>query len=600
MLTTYFFYIFLFSLPFGYRTILYQFTTGFDEYESAFLYVTDIAMLAFLCAFVYDRLAGSRFLSRNTKSYENTKKKKIEQASQTVSTWESDLPNIARWFSEVGLPKIWPLFSPTPDVPNINISSPEHQMSQYLESAPEVGSPKYFPWLPEIRPHYIGLFFFLFFSLLSIFWAFWPLLALYNFIRLFLLVLMALAVASLLKSKILNLKSILATFAALTVFESLYGFLQFLLQRSLNLCFAWPPQSINQIYPSWAWSSNNLICPLGESVFGPQIPGTAKFFAGGGELVRSSGTLPHANILGAFLILGLIALYYFWLKRPSEKKIWSGWNVVLSDLFLGLGIFTVLIGLILTFSRSSWIIAILVSLVACSMSLFSKRWIQAIRLVFFLLVTCFMLLVAFRPFIFPRAELSVAEPSVSYRLSYNKIGLSLIKSNPFGVGIGNQVIYAVKNDVYKDAGLKKVWEWQPVHNLYLLMASEIGILGLLAFLGFLFSVILSQRRIPVGASKSDVPNIESFVPGHRTSRDLVSNISNQSDVTQSGLLQFFKHSMSKYWTFGSELEHFIPKIMLLSLLLFGLVDHFLWTLQPGRLMLWLVVGLVMGTISNKT
>jgi len=41
-------YLFLVTIPFGYRTAIYQFTPGWHEYEIAWLYVTDIALLAFL------------------------------------------------------------------------------------------------------------------------------------------------------------------------------------------------------------------------------------------------------------------------------------------------------------------------------------------------------------------------------------------------------------------------------------------------------------------------------------------------------------------------------------------------------------------------
>ena len=132
--------------------------------------------------------------------------------------------------------------------------------------------------------------------------------------------------------------------------------------------------------------------------------------------------------------------------------------------------------------------------------------------------------------------------------NYN--GFELIKKNPFGVGLGNQVIYSVKNNIYQNSGMVRPWEWQPIHNIYLLMASEIGIFGFLAFSFFILNLF--------------------------------------------GINQYLSKD------FGSvlNLENYIPKIMLLALLAFGLVDHFLWTLEPGRLMLWVVVGVVMGSHIN--
>lgn len=124
------------------------------------------------------------------------------------------------------------------------------------------------------------------------------------------------------------------------------------------------------------------------------------------------------------------------------------------------------------------------------------------------------------------------------------LGLELVASHPFGVGIGNQVFYSVQNGLYQWRGMTHAWEWEPVHNIYLLIATELGILGLAAFLTLLLSIIFNFgiRNFPCVALSLGVA---------------------------------------------------VAALMSLSLMAFGLVDHFLWTLQPGRLMLWLVVGLAL-------
>ncbi|MBI2035242.1 MAG: O-antigen ligase family protein [Candidatus Liptonbacteria bacterium] len=505
MAVKYLFYIFLASLPFGYRTTLYQFTAGFDEYEGVFLYASDVLMVALLVAVWW------RYYTQIAKHTPRWSFGEVGK-SQTVSSWKSELPNIARRFLEFGLLKIW-------------------------------------------------LLLFLFFSSLSIFWAPIPLLALYNLGRLLLLALLCLAVSKLITYRLINLQTIFGFLATLAVFESLIGFFQFLFQQSLGLWF------------------------LGESILGPWVIGTAKFFIEGGSLVRAYGTFPHPNILGAFLLLGLASLYYFWLTRPSEKKIWAGLPVLQSDLLFGLTIFIVLSGIIFTFSRATWLIAIFLSLFTIGYSLLAReRWIQAVRLFFLLLATAYILLTTFSPLIFPRAQISISEPAVSYRMSYNKIGSELIKANPMGVGIGNQVIYSIKNDVYKNAGLTQVWEWQPIHNLYLLIASEVGILGLLSLLGFLGTVMLCKIKNQKSKIKNTIQNVK-----------LENGAAPTSDVLNIDAPIFFGHRISRHWTFDCEPAHFIPKIMLISLLIFGMFDHFLWTLEPGRLMLWVTVGMVMGS-----
>ena len=365
------------------------------------------------------------------------------------------------------------------------------------------------------------LFTFLFFAAVSIFLAQYQFLALYNFARLLLLVFAALAIAALIRDEVVKLSHVFGVIAGLAVIQSFIGFLQFARQGSLGLWF------------------------LGESVLSPFIGGAAKISVAGGVLLRAYGTFPHPNILAAFLLLGLLALYYFWLNRSYERSpdlernaIGLGLNPW-SDIIIGVGIFIVAYGLILSFSRIGWIVAAIGMILTLVWTLCQKEYrVQSTRL-FIILFSIFCFLFSTIGWaIFPRANIAADEPAVTYRLSYNELGLHLIKENQLGVGVGNQVIYSVKNGAYKTLGMSEAWQWQPIHNIYLLIGSEIGILGLFVFLVFL-------------------------------------------------ALSIFK------------LENFIPKIMLLSLLIFGLADHFFWTLQPGRLMLWAVVGIVLGLTSDR-
>ncbi|MDO8467030.1 MAG: O-antigen ligase family protein [bacterium] len=461
----YSFYIFLASIPFGARVLVYQFTTGFDEYETIFVYLSDILMVLFL----------------------------------VVAAQHSNiLQNVRMWAGENKA---------------------------------------------------LGVF--LFFVFLSVFWALSREIALYNFVRLVLLATTALVTAKLLyagggsfsegKTRIVKFEGILAVLAASSVVQSLVGIIQFIKQEGLGLA------------------------RLGEPLIGPNVGGAAKIIAEGGKILRAYGTLPHPNVLAAFLVIGLLAIYYFWLCRPSELAPLeaapalarpkglrgglplTGWNTLVSDVFFGVGIFIIILGLTLAFSRAAWIVADLATLAVLLHAFISrKNWIQAVRLTILLAAITVILFSGFKNFILPRAQISPNEPAVTQRIGYNDIARGLIKDNLLGVGVGNQVLYSVKNNIYQQAGMNQAWQWQPIHNIYLLMASEIGILGLIAFLLFTGKLLISVAPV----------------------------VSRQSSV--------------------------VPFIMLCSLLALGLFDHFLWTLQPGRLMLWLTIGLVMGlNITSK-
>jgi len=330
-----------------------------------------------------------------------------------------------------------------------------------------------------------------------------------------LLVLTALSIAGLLKRGLLSLERILAVLAASAVFQSLLAFLQFFNQKSLGLRY------------------------LGESVLGAQIPGVAKIVVAGEKLIRAYGTFPHPNILAAFLLLGLFSSYYF-LSQSNffEKKFSIKIPIVLA-------VFLISLGLVLAFSRTAWFLGLALSLAYILFSKISRR--QALHILITLFFVFFLIISMLGGLIFPRAEISLADPSVDQRIAYNKLGWYLLSKNPLGIGLGNQVIYSVKNSLYQIFGMDQIWQWQPIHNIYLLIGSEIGVLGLIVFLIFIAWFLIGLARSLIKNRNPEISNL---------------------------LL--------------------IVGLMLLSLLAFGLFDHFPWTLQPGRLMFWLILGIILG------
>lgn len=351
----------------------------------------------------------------------------------------------------------------------------------------------------------ISLLLFLFFSAVSIFLAAYKILAFYHFIRLLLLVIAAMAIGFLLRQGVIKLKLIAAVIAASSVFQALVAIFQFRFFRSSGLWF------------------------LGEPVVNVFTENIARFRIGDLTFLRSFGTMPHANILAAFLILGLLSFYYLWLRNNERYE-------NMKKIFLAIGLFLVSLALLFTFSRSGWLVAGIVIFLVILWGLLSKDFRKQTFSLLIILITIFYLLFSnFSWLILPRAHLSAGEPSVSYRWLYNEIGWNVIKDKPLGVGIGNQLFYAIDNNLYQQFGIVHQRDWQPIHNVYLLIASEIGVLGLLAFL--IFIAVIMFRKLKIG----------------------------------------------------------ISTIMLVALLLFGLVDHFPWTLQSGRLMLWLTIGIVLGS-----
>ncbi len=301
--------------------------------------------------------------------------------------------------------------------------------------------------------------------------------------------------------------------------------------------------------------------PIGASFFGesPLSPvdlGSSKIVLAGATLVRAYGLFPHPNVLAAFLVIGFAALLYFFLAADKglyitgfdkAKSLASNLQAYVKNKLLYMrlgavtGMFMVLLGLLFTFSRSGWLTS---GLVALGFLLWQGRYSlkAAARLLVVLLIMVWGLYYFFSPLISPRLAVSSTEPAVSDRVVYNKIGVDLIGRRPIlGVGIGSQVMSSISTGEYAKYGLTNTWQFQPIHNLYLLMASEIGIIGALSFVVFLAIVI---RRL---------------------------------------------------WANRADLSAIFALIALCALLVLGLLDHYLWDLQQGKLLLWIVTALAIAS-----
>jgi hypothetical protein len=190
------------------------------------------------------------------------------------------------------------------------------------------------------------------------------------------------------------------------------------------------------------------------------------------QIIRASGTLPHANILGGFLVMSTILTYQF----ASVLKRW-----------LPLVLFVQILAMFLTFSRGaiiSWTIASGVW-VAFQFLLKGRPWRVASMIVISAGLSFFLLF----PQILNRGGLVVATKlsaaSDQMRLSYEAIAWSMFKTHPiFGIGFDH---FFIELDHYSGGFLAPTL----VHNIFLLIGAETGVLGLTAFLSFIGLVIIS-------------------------------------------------------------------------------------------------------------
>ncbi|MFA5776939.1 MAG: O-antigen ligase family protein [Parcubacteria group bacterium] len=322
------------------------------------------------------------------------------------------------------------------------------------------------------------------------------------------------------------------------VIQSIVGIWQFVIQKSIGL--------------TW----------LKESILSPDISGVAKVVFGGEKYIRAYGLFPHPNILGGFLVLS-ITLTLAFLKpfnllknlknskneenmiNPSQNvprgtfngtnlelqknNICSTWNIWLDYFILGIQ----LLALFLTFSKSAWIgvtIALAYVLIR-NVPRGTLRRISEKNFKYFALIGGIIILLIF--LVKPDWH-SIAGKSIDDRIFYLNVSRGTFFENPvFGVGSGQFVLNLETIENIQE------WQFQPVHNVFLLILNELGIIGLCLFVWFVRKMI---RNVPRGTF-----------------------------LTNNYLSAIF---------FG-----------FLFIMLF---DHYFWDIQQGQIMLWFVLGLLSG------
>jgi O-antigen ligase len=252
-------------------------------------------------------------------------------------------------------------------------------------------------------------------------------------------------------------------------------------------------------------------------------------------------------VLGGFIavVLPLIVLrimnHESWKNRKQANFFF--WFLI-SSVVLGL------IALVLTFSRSAWVAGALGIFFAFLQT--QKResrirnpfglaqgghesWKYILGAIFcFILYSLFMI------------HYSTSE-SVVVRAQLNASAISLIRQSPLlGVGLGN---FLVKLPEVLPS--RMIYFLQPVHNIYLLVLSEIGVVGI----GLLL-----------------------FMVGYF--------VKHESGIPSTSLRAGMNHGKKQNTSL------FIIHYSLFTILLLGFVDHYPLTLQQGRLLLTILVSLL--------
>ena len=316
-----------------------------------------------------------------------------------------------------------------------------------------------------------------------------------------------------------KLEHVFEAIVAGAVFQSVIAITQFMTQGSLGLKY------------------------LGESPLAPAMSGIAAFFVDGVKIMRAYGTTPHSNVLALYLFIALGAFYSIVIY---QKRAWY-WHVAH---------IVILWAFFLTFSRvivGLWALGFMITVCAFKFSsgrgpsgetdgtgfpglgLKAQTVSHNAHKIFWTTITMAVLFVAvYWPYVANRSVISTSDEAVQLRVLYNQESLAG-GQNVFGLGMGNFVPWLMTQNLHLGREI-----YQPVHNIYLLIYSEVGIVGIALFILFL-----------------------AFL-----------------------LYDFYKRLEFK------KLYHFSFALIIVSVLVFGLFDHYLWTIQSGRLVFWLTLGLL--------
>ncbi|MBI2474971.1 O-antigen ligase family protein [Candidatus Uhrbacteria bacterium] len=224
---------------------------------------------------------------------------------------------------------------------------------------------------------------------------------------------------------------------------------------------------------------------FGLSAQDAKFAGTAVVETATSRTLRAHGSFPHPNIFGGYIAVSLVSLS--WIVRMIKTKKQLIISSIPAILFS--------VTLIITFSRGAWIAVIVGFLILLSFMFVRRRAVpsRVIPIMIIGFVSLIATFIIFYPQIFARFEpgLRVEKISIEERVSQYSWFDDVLRHNPlFGVGPGAYTFALQAIDPEKE-----VWNYQPIHNIFLLILGEIGIFGFIVFLNFILRVDQISARV---------------------------------------------------------------------------------------------------------
>jgi len=220
---------------------------------------------------------------------------------------------------------------------------------------------------------------------------------------------------------------------------------------------------------------------LGLASHSASILGDSVVEIAGERWLRAYGSFPHPNILAGFIIVALILIFQFLIsniKTLRYKLLYYFITLLLT------------IALFFTFSRSAWIVFMLI-IIYQSIVAFKKN--RKLLLHYFITLLLLLLLVLiYFPLVKTRiigTERLEVKSNIERMSGYSQAFQIIKKHSLLGVGIGNYTVELQK--IYPD---QSAWDYQPVHNVYLLVLAEAGAIGVIFIITLLLYYFITYYK----------------------------------------------------------------------------------------------------------
>lgn len=537
-----FFYLFLLSIPFQTRKVFltpYSFYSGdFTEYGTIFIYASDLFLIATILLWV---LFNSGIIYRISNIVQRIREfsfaqdiKNPSRVLRSAMPWKISLKNLEITLLLLGLFNFW----------------------LFIELF--------------INPGYFEI-------------SFYQSVKIFEFSLLFFYL-------SLNLNRIENLIMSLKMLVIGGFIQGLIGIIQFLTQHSI-------------------FSTNVLHKITGEAIISNNMLGSAKIVFEDEKILRAYGTLPHPNILAGFLVITFFISIYIYLRhrynflsspilssihcdtqqRSCQVASYLLWIIIIS---------VQLIALIFTFSRSAWFGLCAATMIFIFFMIFSIKNVSretfffklltnrlpiklrntglntSKTLVAIALIISFVILLYF-PLISTRLSENLINESsgipanyaVNDRVFYNNVSRETLSTSLIaGSGLGTS-IFQIDRYLQKNVQIERLqyWQYQPDHNAFSLILSEIGLTG--------FSILMLLTLYLIRN------NIYTFRPTQ------IRNLINLEIVSRE--------------TIHNELPflNVLLLAILVSILIISIFDHYFWTMQQGRILFWLTLGMMAATMT---